>query len=148
MQAIENFPVLSQIQNTMIQPQQMEMMMPLQSRVVQLVQQPIIQIQTQRNFSPPPKSPPLLRSPTERKKTRTSKRRAHYWKIRGSSISADRCSISADRSKAWTGNDVMIDFYQAVNTNSVVILSQIPIYIEIPVENIVEKRVPVEVEKV
>ena len=42
----------------------------------------------------------------------------------------------------------MIDFYQAVTTNSVDILSQIPIYIEIPVEKIVEKHVPVEVEKV
>jgi hypothetical protein len=67
MHVIENSPqILPQMQTIMIQPQ-LEIMMPLQSRVVQLVQQPILQIQTQRNFSPPPSSPQLLRSPTERK---------------------------------------------------------------------------------
>jgi hypothetical protein len=66
MQAIEGFPqMLPQMQNIIIQP--MEMRMPMQSHVVQLVQQPVIQIQAQQNFSPPPNSPPLLRSPTERK---------------------------------------------------------------------------------
>ncbi len=68
MQSIESFPhILPQMQNIVIQPQQMEMVMPMQSHVVQLVQQPMIQIQAQQSFSPPPNSPPLLRSPMERK---------------------------------------------------------------------------------